>query len=379
MNSPIREICVPALAALMLCTPAAAHHGFGRFDMNKDIEFEGTLTGIDFVNPHSYVYFNAVAASGTVIEMRCEMRAATVLRRSGWSRDMFVKGSHIVITGHPHREDPSSCYVETIAIGAAPTIERYQQFDKKGAAERPDRPLRLKNGRPNLSGEWAQEQYLLANPAESDLGKLVPKSLVEAVESGKLAPTDAPDAGWFPRPVTLTEAGQTASAAVKNLPPDQIPRLTCKITSVLFDWVFDGPVNRITQGEDVITLEYGRGLTRTVHMDMDRHPADIAPSRAGHSIGFWDGDTLVVDTAGFEPGIIAGNVPNSAEFHLIERFTLDPGTMALKREYVAEDPIYFADQYTGADTVLPADAPFAVDQCKELAHEYMKPDEGGTP
>jgi len=377
--STIRATSGLTLAVLVYCAPVLAHHGFGLFDMKQDIELQGTLTGIDFVNPHSYIYFNVVATDGTVTGMRCEMRAATVLRRSGWSRDMFVDGAQVVITGHPHRDDPSSCYVETLAIGDAPVLERYQQLDRNKPASVSDRPLRLPGGQPNLAGEWAQEQYLLANPDEGDLGKLVPKSLVEAVESGKLAAADAPDAGWFPRPVTLTEAGQAASEAVKNLPPDQVPRLNCEITSILFDWVFDGPVNRITQGENAITIEYGRGLIRTVHMDMDRHPADIALSRAGHSIGYWDGDTLVVDTVGFEPGIVAGNVPHSAEFHVIERFSLVSDPKGLKREYVAEDPLYFSDQYTGSDTVLPADAPFAVDQCKELAHEYMFPDKDSTP
>lgn len=367
-----------ALTALALCAPAAAHHGFGLFDLNQEIELKGTLTGLDFVNPHSYVYFNVVGSDGAVTEMHCEMRAATVLRRSGWSPDLFVDGAQIAITGHPHRDDPSSCYVETLAIGDAPVLERYEQLDEGGPAGRPDRPLRLPGGQLNLSGEWAQEQYLLAQPPAGGPGKLVPKSLAGAVESGQLAASAAPGPDWGARPVTLTEAGRAASAALRNLPPDQTPRLNCEITSILFDWVFDGPINRITQGEDAITIEYGRGLTRTVYMDMDRHPADIAPSRGGHSIGYWDGDTLVVDTVGFKPGIVAGIVPHSAELHIVERFTIDAGTTSLKREYVAEDPIFFADQYSGSDTVLPADAPFAVDQCKELAHEYATPKKVGS-
>ena len=76
----------PLLVALGICivaAPAAAHHGFGRFDPTKDVTLEGTLTGIDFVNPHAYLYFDAVAGDGKVTPMRCEMRAATVLRRSG--------------------------------------------------------------------------------------------------------------------------------------------------------------------------------------------------------------------------------------------------------------------------------------------------------
>jgi hypothetical protein len=42
--------------------------------------------------------------------------------------------------------------------------------------------------------------------------------------------------------------------------------------------------------------------------------------------------------------------------------------MALRRDYVAEDPVNFTDQYAGTDIVMPADAPFAEDRCEELSY-----------
>jgi hypothetical protein len=359
-----------AAALGVLAAPVSAHHGIGRFDPRAELTVEGTLTGLDFVNPHSYVYFNAVGADGKVLAMQCEMRAATVLRRSGWSPDMFVPGVAIKIVGRPHRDDPHYCYADTLTIGDAPTLQRYQQLSDDAPTDRADRPFRLASGKPNLGGDWAQEQYIMARPP-AGAPNLVPKSLLEAVEAGKVAMADVPNHGWFPPPVMLTEAGKAASDALRNLPPERNPRLSCQITSILFDWVFDGTINRVTQGDDVITIEYGRGLTRTVHMNLAAHPAGIAPSRTGHSIGRWDGDTLVVDSVAFEPGSLAGTVAHSAELHVVERFTLDPESLALRREYVANDPVYFVDEYVSGDTVLPADAPFAVDACKELAHEYQ--------
>jgi hypothetical protein len=361
------RISVSAIAACALAAPAAAHHGFGRFNPGETIEVEGTLTDLDFVNPHSYVYFDAVGADGEVFPMRCEMRAATVLRRSGWSPDMFVPGASIKISGNPHRDDPASCYAETLELNGT-QFERYQQLTDTTQAPSENRPLRLASGELNLTGDWAQEQYLIARAPTGRGGGLVPKSMVEGIESGEIDPADAPGAGWGAARVTFTEAGQAASAAVAAIPIDQTTRARCEITSILFDWVFDGPINRITQRGDTITLEYGRDLVRTVHMNLDAHPADIEPSRAGHSIGSWDGDTLVIDTIGFEPGILAGNVAHSGELHVVERFTLDPETMSLTRNYVAEDPLYFTDQYIGTDIVKPADAPFAVDPCQELTY-----------
>ncbi len=367
---------VLGLALIVLATPSWAHHGIGRFDPTRELTVEGTLTGLDFVNPHSYVHFNAIDADGAVIAMQCEMRAATVLRRSGWSPEMFVPGVSIKIAGRPHRDDPHYCYADTLTIGDAPTLQRYQQLGAQGSVSRAGRPLRLPSGKLNFAGDWAQEQYIMARPPQGP-ANLVPESLLAAVEAGTVAMADVPSHGWFPPPMTLTAAGQAASDALRDLPPERNPRLSCQITSVLFDWVFDGTINRITQSDDVITMEYGRGLTRTVHMDLESHPSQIAPSRAGHSIGRWDGDTLVVDSVAFEPGSLAGAVAHSAELHVVERFSLDPNTLALRREYVANDPAYFVNEYVGGDTVLPADAPFAVDACKELAYEYQPADSAG--
>jgi Family of unknown function (DUF6152) len=352
-------------AVVVMAAPVSAHHGFGRFDPTKEVTLQGTLTGIDFVNPHAYLYFDAMAADGKVQPMRCEMRAATVLRRSGWSEEMFVAGKHVEVSGNPHRDDPASCYIETLKLDDA-TFERYQQLTTATQA-RGDRPARAATGEPNIYGDWAQEQYLIARPPEGR-GGLVPKSMIAGVESGQIAFADVPNAGWGARPVTPTPAGQAASDELRARPPEDSPRARCEITSILFDWVFDGPINRITKATDAITLEYGRGLTRTIHMNMTSHPASITPSRAGHSIGRWDGDTLVVDTVGFTPGIIAGTVAHSDRLHVVERFTLDPATAALKRDYTAEDPVNFTDQYAGSDTVMPADAPYAEDRCEELTY-----------
>ena len=91
MLGQIKKITIPlALTALAFSGTSFAHHGFGRFDRANDSTITGTITDIDFVNPHSYLYFDQVTESGEVIAMRCEMRAATLMRRSGWSKEMFA-------------------------------------------------------------------------------------------------------------------------------------------------------------------------------------------------------------------------------------------------------------------------------------------------
>jgi hypothetical protein len=162
----------------------------------------------------------------------------------------------------------------------------------------------------------------------------------------------------------LTEVGKAASAKFSR---ETNPRFRCETTSILFDWTFDGPVNRITQNRDNIAIQYGQmSLRRTVYMNLKAHPTTLKLTRAGHSIGRWEGDVLVVDTVGFLPGVLTGgNTPHGEKLHVVERFSLDPQTMRLTRQYTAEDPDYFKGVYSGQDVVGVADAPYTEDKCNE--------------
>jgi hypothetical protein len=78
-------------------------------------------------------------------------------------------------------------------------------------------------------------------------------------------------------------------------------------------------------------------------MNVDRHPADIAPSLMGHSIGRWEGDTLVIDTVAFTPhdvGILF--LPSGPGKHLFERLTLTADRTALDYTFTIEDPAVLA-------------------------------------
>jgi hypothetical protein len=282
------------------------------------------------------------------------------------------------VFGFGHRDDPSVCYLEDIKIGDGPSLNRNAQLEVTTKVDLSSRPARRPTGEPNISGDWAQEQYVIAVPPGGGGGVMTPKSLIGAVHEGKLAPKDIPASGWGPPPVQFTPRGKTEADAFRMWSPEDNPRLRCAPTSILLDWVFDGPVNRITQQQDRIVINYGLfSFERVIDMKAREHPATLTPSYAGHSIGRWDGDTLVVDTAGFAPGVIAAPVRNSDRLHVVERFTLDPKRWTLKRDYVAEDPVYFTGQYVGSDTVLVADVPYVAHPCNELTYEFRRqPDRG---
>jgi hypothetical protein len=163
--------------------------------------------------------------------------------------------------------------------------------------------------------------------------------------------------------VELTDAGREAAALARAEPN---PAMRCEPISIVVDWGYDAPVKRITQSSETIVLEYGKfDYARTIHLNLTAHPANLEPSVTGHSIGRWDGDVLVVDTIGIRAGPLTRGLVHSEALHLTERFALDFASMELSREYVAEDPLFYAEAYTGTDVVLPSNVPFEPSPCDD--------------
>jgi hypothetical protein len=368
---------------VVLVAPAAAHHGGGTFDGSKEIKLTGRFTGLDLINPHSWIYFEVTGSDGKVTKYRCEMRAATVLRRSGWRPEMFRKGEQLIFEASPDRNDPTSCYLNTIVFADGKRVDRYGQLTKGAAAAtatptRASRAARRPTGEPNISGDWAPEQLVMTDPRGRG-GALVPLSTVDRFKpgEGRIGGPRGAGRGTGPRVIQgaeLTPAGEKGAEQFAVLFDKNNPRMRCETTSIIFDWAFDGPVNRITQNRDTIVLQYGQlGFTRTIHMNMKAHPATIKPSRAGHSIGRWESDVLVVETVGFAAGVLSPPILNSDQLRVVERFALDTEKMLLTRSYTAEDPVYFKGPFTGSDAIGVADLPYKPDPCKEMGFlDYSK-------
>ncbi|MFZ9584630.1 MAG: hypothetical protein ACO280_06690 [Pseudohongiellaceae bacterium] len=183
-----------------------------------------------------------------------------------------------------------------------------------------------------------------------------------------------------PRPrAVYTAAGDAAAKAFNSRSPQDNPWFACKPTSFIRDWTADWPINQFVQsttaeGEKVIDITYGLyNFKRRIHVGMQAHPANLTPSYAGHSIGNWEGDVLVVDTVGFEPGVLSPPTRSSDQMHIVERFSLDTAKMALKREYSVTDPVYLAEPYASYDVMYLSDVPFEAQTCKEMTPEFAQP------
>jgi hypothetical protein len=370
-------LATAVLGAVAVC--AQAHHGISNWDLNQDITLTGRLTKIELINPHSWLHLDVRGSDGQVASWKCEMRSVNSLRRSGWTKELFTVGSTITVTGSPERRKPRQCYLGTIRFADGSSMDRYGQRQLAavpGPRVSPRRAPRGADGRPDLTGDWAAEQRVMSDP-RGQAGTLVLLSEAAGLKPGELpagqaafpgargsAASLAADpirAAWDrPVPVGLTERGRQAVQRFDPASTDN-PRLRCEPTSILFDWTFDSVVNRIEQTPTRLTLRYGHmDLVRTIHLDRRAPPADVRASRAGYSIGRWEGEVLVVETTAFAPGVLNADARflHGTRLRVVERFALDATGTRLTRSFVAEDPEFFADSWRGTDVVLPADVPF---------------------
>jgi hypothetical protein len=85
----------------------------------------------------------------------------------------------------------------------------------------------------------------------------------------------------------------------------------------------------------------------TIYMDQKIQPPDLYPSFNGHSIGHWEGKTLVVDTQGFVGrGQLLGSVPRTETTHLVERFSLSADGKTLTDKLTITDPASLTEPWT---------------------------------
>jgi hypothetical protein len=91
---------------------------------------------------------------------------------------------------------------------------------------------------------------------------------------------------------------------------------------------------------------------RTVYMDGRAHPARLEPTFYGHSIGWWEGDTLVIDTTGFNEGfwLDRDGLPHTEKLRTLERFTRTDFS-AIRYELTVDDPGAYTAPWSGATTL----------------------------
>jgi Family of unknown function (DUF6152) len=98
-------VSVTSLAMLGWASSASAHHAFAaEFDANKPVNFKGTITKVEWVNPHSWFHVDVKQPDGTVVNWAVEAGTPNVLFRRGFTKDSVKPGAEVVVDGYQSKD-----------------------------------------------------------------------------------------------------------------------------------------------------------------------------------------------------------------------------------------------------------------------------------
>ena len=330
MNHSNLRLMAVAAVQVVLATPAGAHHGFAvHYDPGTPVRIEGAVVSFDFRNPHSSLTIEAQDEAGAKVLWTCEMASRGQLSRRGVTEESFQPGEAIVVEGVAARRDPLGCEfgASTHADGrvfVGRTLDNRQtQFNLHFAGENPG----------TVTGNWIRKRF----PG-----------------GGRQDPYDH----------LFTPEGARVHADYDEVVDS--PVLRCSPSSPLKLWDQPGHTVAIrAEGEDVVIQAEFMDSVRVVDMGANEHPSEVEPSTLGHSIGRWEGDVLVVETARFESGVLLPNgagILNSPELVFTERLSVnEEGDLLV--DWTAEDPVYFTGPVTGQRVMARTTSPVGTYDC----------------
>lgn len=129
LNSIIRTGLL-LLAGTAAAIPAIAHHSFAaEYDADRSITLTGTVTLLEWTNPHARLYIDAPGDDGETINWDLELGPPTALMRQGWRRDSLVPGQVVTVEGFRHRTDPRIANARSVTLEDGRRVFAGSSFD----------------------------------------------------------------------------------------------------------------------------------------------------------------------------------------------------------------------------------------------------------
>ena len=333
----IARFVLACLIPVALAAPALAHHSAAAYDTQKEVTVTGTVSQYRFGNPHVYMTLQVKKADGSTGPVEVEAGAASVLNGLGFKKESVAAGDVVTIVGNPSRNNPDKAVL--------------------------GKDLRKQDGTYYPLNIASRSIYAANNETATSIAGtwFPPRTEFNAFLGGTR--------NW-----PVTEKGKTAMAA--NTDPKATTQKDCipiGAPAVMFYPVAD----TITVQRDRVVMKVDwMESDRIIYLDGRKHPSASETFLHGHSVGRWEGDTLVVETTNFKehPMGLSASLPGSTQKHLTEHFRLSTDRKNLIYSGVIEDPVYLARpvEWSGQWQYRPT-MPHSNEKCDlEVARKFLR-------
>ncbi len=310
-----RNFTLPTIAILFCSASASAHHANTNYDETNKVSIEGTIVKYEWHNAHVYLFVEEELDSGEKITWSVEGQPPAILRRMGWTRKTVKVGDEIKVNGSPGKNpERKTLLLESLEKPDESVIDMKMAAVMNSLSQAESTDKHVPSG---FDGTWVtkldmQLMMKFMNPTSlplSEKGREVRASFVEAKDS-------------------------PAINCVANPPPMQM-------------WTPD--IKFIDVGDNTVTIRGEFDATeRTIYLNEKNHD-NAKESNLGHSIGHFEGDTLIIDTTHFlsHRSGNAGGVSSGSQKHLQERLSLDKQNARLIYSFILDDPEYLDEPLSG--------------------------------
>jgi len=129
---------VAVAGLLVLAVPALAHHSFAaEYDANNPVTLKGTVTKIEWTNPHARVYIDVKGADGALTNWNMELASPNALQRNGWTRRSLNVGDEVTIQGSAAKDGSKMANARELTLASGRKV-----FAGTSGGDAPPPPVR---------------------------------------------------------------------------------------------------------------------------------------------------------------------------------------------------------------------------------------------
>ena len=319
-----------AAASIAWMPLAAAHHsGIVNYDMDLEVIHQDvTVLEWRFINPHSQIVYEAPDADGNLVRWAAGTQNLNELRRFGYTPDSLQPGQIVSIKGHPGRNQRPVMSINEVILEDGTAFSFYDPAPAALLASASTQTRAEANN--SLAGVWAW----VGEPLPIEERSRAPEDAVLVDAYGQAPEMPTGEFGIYP----LTEQGREFQL---NWTADYDE---CRPTSAWLGMAapFMVEIEESRAGRIYIRYEY-LDQERVVWMDGRGHPplSRVPHTLQGHSVGHWEGQTLVIQTVNMLSNQITRNgIYHTDQAVLTERISRDGDTLTVVR--ALQDPEYLS-------------------------------------